>query len=69
LSELPTSSRFGRNPHANAEPARADLERIASHEPATLANQLRWLRKAGFDEAERFSHDGRDVMIGAFRAG
>ena len=43
-------------------------ERMASHEPATLANQLRWLSEAGFDEVECFWRDGHRALIGAYRA-
>ena len=68
LHELPARSGAGRNLHAHAEPSREDLERIASHEPATVANQLRWLLEAGFDEVECFAREGRDMLIGAFRA-
>ena len=37
-------------------------------EPGTLANQLRWLREAGFDTAECFWRDGRRALIGGFKA-
>lgn len=67
LSDLPASSRYGRNPQAHGQANREDLERLRNHEPATVANQLRWLHEAGFDEAECFWRDGRDVLIGAFR--
>ena len=40
---------------------------MAYHEPATVANQLNWLREAGFDEVECFWREGRDVLIGALR--
>jgi tRNA (cmo5U34)-methyltransferase len=43
-------------------------DRIAAHEPATLANQLRWLREGGFDEADAFWRDGHRALIGAYRA-
>lgn len=68
LNELPARSRSGRNPAADREPAQDDLDRLEAHEPATVANQLRWLLEAGFDEAECFYRQGRDVLIGAFRA-
>jgi tRNA (cmo5U34)-methyltransferase len=42
--------------------------RIAAHEPATLENQLRWLREAGFDEVDAFFRDGHRALIGAYRA-
>jgi tRNA (cmo5U34)-methyltransferase len=67
LDDLPASSRFGRNPHAHGEASREDRERMAAHEPATVANQLNWLREAGFDEAECFWREARDALIGAFR--
>lgn len=68
LGEIPARSRSGWNPHAHAEPRGNDLERIRSQEPATVANQLRWLLEAGFDEAECFWREPRDALIGAFRA-
>jgi tRNA (cmo5U34)-methyltransferase len=43
-------------------------QRIASHEPATLENQLRWLREAGFDEVDAFFRDGHRALVGAYRA-
>ena len=43
--------------------------RISSHESATLANQLRWLSEAGFDEVECFWRDGHRALLGAYRAG
>ena len=63
----PAASRSGRNPQAHGEALREDLERMAYHEPATVANQLNWLREAGFDEVECFWREGRDVLIGALR--
>jgi tRNA (cmo5U34)-methyltransferase len=42
---------------------------IASREPATLVNQLRWLAEAGFSEVECFWRDGRRALIGGYRAG
>ncbi|HEY3116937.1 MAG TPA: hypothetical protein VGK54_09360, partial [Chloroflexota bacterium] len=68
LDQLPAGGRLARNPHADAPPSPADLDRMATHEPATLANQLRWLTEAGFDEAECFWRDGRDALMAAFRA-
>jgi len=41
--------------------------RISSQEPATLANQLRWLTEAGFSEVECFWRDGHRALIGAYR--
>jgi tRNA (cmo5U34)-methyltransferase len=67
LADLPTPSRSGRNPRAEGEARHEDVERIASHEPATVANQLNWLREAGFDEADCFWLERRDALIGAFR--
>lgn len=67
LNDLPAPSRFGANPQAHGEASHEDLERIASHEPATVANQLNWLREAGFDEVDCFWREGRDALIGAFR--
>ena len=51
------------------EERKASLRRIASHEPATLPNQFRWLLEAGFDEVECFARDRCDAPIGAFRPG
>ncbi len=68
LSEITLPSGMGRRPDAHAQPSAEDLKRIASHEPATLANQLRWLLEAGFDEVECFARDRAGVLIGAFRA-
>jgi tRNA (cmo5U34)-methyltransferase len=52
---------------AHGEPREPD-ERMAAHEPATLANQLRWLKEAGFAEVECFWRDRQQAVIGAFRA-
>ncbi len=41
---------------------------IESDEPATIVNQVRWLREGGFDEAECFWRDGRRVIVGGFKA-
>jgi hypothetical protein len=68
LSELATRARSGRNPHADRPPSQGDLDRMASHEPATVTNQVRWLLEAGFDEADCFWLENRDALIGAFRA-
>ena len=57
-----------RRADAGADAAGAS-ERIAAHEPAALANQLRWLSEAGFDEVECFFRDGRRALIGGYRAG
>ena len=47
---------------------RGAAERLAAQEPATLANQLRWLREAGFQEVDAFWRDGHRALIGAYRA-
>lgn len=67
LSDLQAPPHGGRNPQAHGEVKKDDLERIATHEPATVANQLNWLREAGFDEVDCVWRDGHDVLIGAFR--
>jgi tRNA (cmo5U34)-methyltransferase len=68
LSELPAPPNRGPRMHAHGTAASEDLERIAAHEPATLANQLRWLLEAGFDEVDCFVRDGRSGLLGAYRA-
>jgi len=68
LSEIGAETGRGGRLNTHAEPSREDLERIAGHERATLANQLRWLLEAGFDEAECFSRERAGVLMGAFRA-
>jgi tRNA (cmo5U34)-methyltransferase len=69
LSAVPAAGR-GRGPsNSHRETRPEDLQRIADHEPASLANQLRWLREAGFDEVECFAREGNSALIGAFRAG
>jgi ubiquinone/menaquinone biosynthesis C-methylase UbiE len=45
-----------------------DRKRIASHEPNTLGNQLRWLLDAGFDDVDCFARERNGALIGAFRA-
>src|SRR5262249_37447762 len=67
LSDITLPSGRGQRPDAQAQPAAADLQRIAAHEPTTLANQLRWLLEAGFDEVECFARDRTGVLLGAFR--
>jgi tRNA (cmo5U34)-methyltransferase len=69
LAEVEPEVRF-RRPRVDhgPEPAVAD-ERLAAHEPATLTNQLRWLKDAGFDEVECFWRDRQQAMLGAFRVG
>jgi tRNA (cmo5U34)-methyltransferase len=57
-------------------PARRRVEGGASQradasedeERATLTNQLKWLREAGFSESDCFWRDARRALIGAFRA-
>jgi hypothetical protein len=36
-------------------------------EPATLENQLRWLREAGFKEVDCLLKDRQSVVLAAFR--
>jgi SAM-dependent methyltransferase len=67
LAEVAPPSGLGR-PQRHARASDADRQRIASHEPATLANQLRWLLEAGFDEAECFARERGAGLLGAFRA-
>jgi len=38
-------------------------------EPATLANQLKWLREGGYDQADCFWREGRRVIIGGYKSG
>lgn len=66
LSEIPASGRSGRLPQV-AAPPEENVQRIGAHEPATLANQLRWLVEAGFDEADCFARDRGAALLGAFR--
>jgi len=68
LSEIAAQSGARGTPQAHGQPTPETLKRIASHEPATLANQLRWLLEAGFDEVECFGRDRGAALIGAFRA-
>jgi SAM-dependent methyltransferase len=68
LAELEAMVGPGGRPHRHARASEADLQRIASHEPATLANQLRWLLADGFDEVDCFARDRGSALIGAFRA-
>jgi tRNA (cmo5U34)-methyltransferase len=58
----------GERMHRHARASEADLKRIQSHEPATLANTLRWLLDAGFDDVDCFARDRGSALIGAFRA-
>jgi len=69
LAEVEAEIGSGRLPSAVGAQATGAADRIASQEPATLANQLRWLAEAGFSEAECFWRDGRRALIGAYRAG
>ena len=45
-----------------------DQRRLDGHEPATLTNQMRWLREAGFDEVECLMRDSRRSLMGAYRS-
>src|SRR5439155_387980 len=45
--------------HGEAQPSEQDLERIRSHEPATLPNHLKWLLEAGFDDVDCFWRENR----------
>jgi tRNA (cmo5U34)-methyltransferase len=68
LAEVEPEVRFRRGRgEAGAEETGA-AERLRSHEPATLVNQLRWLQEAGFAEVECFWRDGRRAILGAYRA-
>lgn len=69
LEEVPRPSEFRGRPHAHGETRPEDQQRMATHEPATLVNQLRWLIEAGFDEADCFSRERDGVLLGAFRTG
>ncbi len=69
LSEVEPEVRFRRGRVESGGETADAVERMASHEPATLANQLRWLSEAGFDEVDCFWRDGRRALIGAYRAG
>ena len=69
LSEVPATGRGRAAMHAHRDVHSENLQRMASHEPASLANQLRWLREAGFDEVDCFAREGNSALIGAFRAG
>ncbi len=64
-AELGSGNRF----RGHSRASEADLQRIAAHAPATLANQLRWLTDAGFDEVDCFARERNGALIGAFRAG
>lgn len=69
LAEVEAELDSRRRPAAIGAEATGVAGRIASQEPATLANQLRWLAEAGFSEVECFWRDGRRALIGAYRAG
>lgn len=43
-------------------------DRMSSHDPATVTNQLRWLLEAGFSQAECFWRDSRRAIIGGYAA-
>lgn len=66
LEEL-TTRRGGGRSQAYGEPRSEDLRRIDSVEPATLVNQLCWLREAGFDAVDCFAREGNSALLGAFR--
>jgi len=68
LDEVAAPSGFGGRLRAHRDAPRENLDRIAAHEPATLANQLRWLLEAGFDEVDCFARERGGALIGAFRA-
>jgi tRNA (cmo5U34)-methyltransferase len=69
LAEVEPDVFYRRRPaHAGGAESSGASERLSSHEPATLANQLRWLGEAGFDEVECFWRDGHRALIGAYRA-
>jgi tRNA (cmo5U34)-methyltransferase len=69
LAEVRAASGPGARMSGHSRASEEDRQRIASHEPATLANQLRWLIAAGFDEADCFARERNGALIGAFRAG
>jgi tRNA (cmo5U34)-methyltransferase len=69
LAEIETEMGSGNRLRGHARASEADLKRIASHEPATLGNQLRWLKDAGFDEVDCFARERGGALLGAFRAG
>jgi len=68
LEEIGEQGGHGRPAHATAQPDPETLRRIAAAEPATLANQLRWLREVGFDDVDCFGRERTSALIGAFRA-
>lgn len=67
LAEI-AASPGGPQMRGHSRASEADRRRIAAHEPATLANQLRWLLEAGFDEADCFARERNSALIAAFRA-
>jgi tRNA (cmo5U34)-methyltransferase len=67
LDEVAGQARW-RGGHDHEHTNEEDRRRIASHEPATLSNQIKWLREAGFAEADCLHRDGRRVILAAFRA-
>ncbi len=69
LADIEAEMGPGSRLRGHARASEADLQRIASHEPATLGNQLRWLKEAGFDEVDCFARERGGALIGAFRAG
>jgi tRNA (cmo5U34)-methyltransferase len=60
------SRRDARDDHDEA--SAEDRARIEMQEPATLANQLRWLVEAGFAEADCAYRDGGRVLLIAYKA-
>ena len=66
LSEVAPTAGIGR-PLRHSRASEADLQRIAAHEPATLANQLRWLREAGFTEVDCFTRERGSGLLAAFK--
>ena len=72
LEELEAESRqrWGGQAHGHADVRdhpHPPADAYEASEPATLENQLRWLREAGFDEAECFWKDQRQAAIGGYR--
>lgn len=55
----------GHAPHGHAH--REGERSTPGAEPATLENQLRWLREAGFQDVECFWKEGTSAIIGGYR--
>jgi tRNA (cmo5U34)-methyltransferase len=68
LSELEAEMGTRRTRYEEGAERSGAAERIAAHEPATLANQMKWLTEAGFAEVDCFWRDAHRAMLGAFRA-